>query len=359
MTRRISHDEERRLHRSAGFYFTTPCCPPVLLHISRHSRQFALSIYRQCSTPSENGGQGLMLWYQAVNSFREEWEEYAFWEDWENDQGGDERKEFFEREKDAFDEAKNALARRTEKQVGDQMELPKVKLKIKKGYNLKDRGLNYEGKWLKRAKGIFKEGKRFMERVKSGQGVWYRPSCDVFLLWRDKARILTELVAEMTGEWVVGDVRRLAVEESWDRPLGSEWKKIWRVLFGRRGDLDENSEQKESDSESDEMEEMPLALFTSLDEITVVVSEGYHSYRDETNPMIRINYTKDTIERRKEECRLRILQKLQKDSALTKIPVVKVVGDDELLNQTRNVRYPWSRATRDECENGHREDCYR
>lgn len=69
----------------------------------------------------------------------------------------------------------------------------------------------YKGKWLQRAKRIFEDGKRFAERVKGGQGVWYRPGYDVILLERGTMSLLSELTAWLLGEWKVGDVRALAV----------------------------------------------------------------------------------------------------------------------------------------------------
>jgi hypothetical protein len=174
----------------------------------------------------EGQGQGLGLWYQAVNTFREEWEADAFWEEWESGGGGDERREFFEQEKEVFDEARE-YARRS----GSGMEGVKQKLRVRKGWDrLQDRSLIYKGKWLERAKGIFREGKRFVERVKGGLGVWYRPGVDVLFLEKDEMRVLAGLVAEMTGEWTLGDVKTLAVEECWEGDRG-DWKENWRVLL--------------------------------------------------------------------------------------------------------------------------------
>ncbi|KAN0122799.1 hypothetical protein V8E51_001125 [Hyaloscypha variabilis] len=352
MNRRISYDEERRWRRSAGFHFSSPCCPPALLHISQHTRQLAHSIYQQVFKVGV--GQGMGLWYQAVNTFREDWEADVFWEEWESGGGGDERREFFEQEKEVFDEARE-YARRS----GSGMEGVKQKLRVRKGWDrLQDRSLIYKGKWLERAKRIFREGKRFVERVKGGLGVWYRPGVDVLFLEKDEMRVLAGLVAEMKGEWALGDVKTLAVEECWEGDRGDR-RENWRVLFGKRVDIDENADQNEPDSVSDEMGGMPPALFRSLDELTVVVSDGYHNHRDTASPMICIDYPKQTVEKWKEECRLRTLTKLQKNSALTKIPVVKVVRDDELFNRSGESRYGWSKARWDGCHMGHREDCYR
>jgi len=174
----------------------------------------------------EGQGQRLGLWYQAVNTFREEWEADAFWEQWESGDGGDERREFFEQEKEVLDEA-----RRYARRSGSRMEGVKQKLLVRKGWDkLQDRSLWYKGKWLERAKRIFGEGKRFVERVKGGLGVWYRPGVDILFLERDEMTVLARLVTEITGEWLLGDVKTLAVEECWEGDRGDR-RENWRVLL--------------------------------------------------------------------------------------------------------------------------------
>ena len=170
--------------------------------------------------------QGLGLWYQAVNTFREEWDADTFWEDWESGEGGDERREFFEKEKEVFHEARRFLDSCAE------MKGPKTELRVKKGYNkLKDKSPMYKSKWLARAEGIFEEGKTLARRVKAGHGVWYRPGCDVLFLGKGEMKALTKLVALRTGEWALGEVRTLAVEEFSEEWASGEETEICRVLL--------------------------------------------------------------------------------------------------------------------------------
>jgi hypothetical protein len=97
--------------------------------------------------------------------------------------------------------------------------------------------------------------------------------------------------------------------------------------------------------ESGEEEIMP-ALFTGLEELIVVVSEA-------------IEYD-GTAEEVKEQSRDQTLSRLQKDSALPKMPDVKIMGDAELKNRTRWAKLP---LVRDIDEDGytiiHRDDCRR
>jgi hypothetical protein len=96
---------------------------------------------------------------------------------------------------------------------------------------------------------------------------------------------------------------------------------------------------------SGEAEIMP-ALFTGLEELIIVVSEA-------------IEYD-GTTEKAKEQSREPTLSRLQKDSALTKMPDVKIMRDAELKNGTRWAEPP---LVRDIDEDGytiiHRDYCHR
>lgn len=160
----------------------------------------------------------MSLWYQALRSFWQEWEEDSFWEHWEEDEN-DGRRAFFEMEKVLFDEAKKALASRPRDEENS--------LRMKKYNTLKNASAVFKGKWFAQAKGAFEEAKLFMEKVKMRPGgVWFRPKCDtVSLRWYE--------MVPLTGcrGLKMENVRSLAVEEFWYGGRGEEGRRIWEVLL--------------------------------------------------------------------------------------------------------------------------------
>ena len=103
------------------------------------------------------------------------------------------------------------------------------------------------------------------------------------------------------------------------------------------------------------------ALFTGLEELIVVVSDGYHRYFHEGE---FIGFDESTVEKKKQELRDRLLEDLRTKSAL-EIPQGKVVRDDEIDKWKR-----WEarrQRTWVDCHDGggrcremiHRKNCHR
>lgn len=89
--------------------------------------------------------------------------------------------------------------------------------------------------------------------------------------------------------------------------------------------MNSGERREPADDESNRVIEKPL--FAGLEELFIVVSDGYYGYR---RGKAMCFYDREAVEGLKQRCHDRAVLKLIKDSTLAKMPRVEVLREDEL-----------------------------